>query len=367
MNAKNAAGSTGANPGGPLTYAASGVSIDRGNEVVERIRGWVGRTHAPNVLPGAHGGFGGCFELFAGGIDRAAFADPVLVGATDGVGTKLKIAFLLERYDTVGIDLVAMCVNDLIVPGAKPLFFLDYIGTGVVEPTVLEDVVKGVAEGCLQAGCSLLGGETAELPGFYAPGEFDLAGFSVGVVDRSRVLDGAQIAAGDLVIGLPSSGLHSNGYSLVRAVLVEGKDRAVLDRQHDDLGRSLGEELLEPTRIYVKPVLAVLGDPDTGRAVRALAHITGGGLVENIPRVLPAGHGVVLDRATWDVPPIFDLIQREGRVEGPEMDRVFNRGLGMVMIVEPGRADAAVALLVREGIEARVVGEVERGNGVRFG
>lgn len=347
------------------SYRDAGVDIDAGNEVVRRIGSWVRATHGPQVLDDVAGGFGGFFRLQRPG--EAPLDDPILVGATDGVGTKLKVAFLTGRLDTVGVDLVAMCVNDLIVGGARPLFFLDYIGTGRLEPAELELVVKGIAQGCRQADCALLGGETAEMPGFYDPGEFDLAGFSVGVVERKRIIDGSRVKAGDVVIGLPSSGLHSNGFSLVRKVLLDRDAKRRLARTFPELGRTLGEELIEPTRIYVRPLMATLAHFDRGRPVRALAHITGGGLLENIPRVLPGDCDVVLRRASWEVPPIFDLVRQAGRVSRREMDRVFNNGLGMILVVTASRAKAIVEFLRTQGEDARVVGEVVPGKRrVRF-
>ena len=344
-----------------LTYRDAGVDIDAGNEVVERIRTAVQKTHGPQVLPESHGAFGGFFRLFPKGLFAESFKDPVLVGATDGVGTKLKIAFDTGRFDTVGIDLVAMCVNDLIVGGARPLFFLDYIGTGIVEPETLEAVVEGIAEGCLQSRCALLGGETAELPGFYKKGEFDLAGFSVGLVERSRIIDGKKVKAGDYLIGLPSSGLHSNGFSLVRKALLDGRGKRALKANVAELGKTLGEELLTPTRIYVQAILAVLEKYPAKRPIRAMAHITGGGLVENVPRVLPEDCDAVFERRSWDVPPIFDMVAKAGNVERAEMDRVFNQGLGMVLVVAPKFVDKIVALLDEEGYSPKVVGEIRAG------
>lgn len=347
------------------TYRDSGVDIDAGNEAVRRMGRWVKETHGPQVLSDVAGGFGGFFSLL-GGKD-GALEDPVLAGATDGVGTKLKIAFLAERFDTVGIDLVAMSVNDLIVGGARPLFFLDYLATGVVAPEDIEQIVKGIAAGCLQSDCALLGGETAEMPGFYRRGEFDLAGTAVGVVERKRILDGRKIKVGDAVVGLASSGLHSNGFSLVRNVLLPTGGKRALQRHVPELGRTLAEELLEPTRIYVKPIMALLDHYKKRSPIRALAHITGGGLLENIPRVLPDGCGVTLSRKSWEVPAIFDLIRKQGDVARKEMDRVFNQGLGMVVIVAADRADAVTRFLNDAGEKASIVGEVTAGRGVKFG
>ncbi len=350
-----------------LTYRDSGVDLEAAGEMVQRISHWVKKTYTPNVLPRSHGSFGGFYRLLGNGLFKHIFKDPVLVGATDGVGTKLRVAFEVGRLDTVGIDLVAMCVNDLVVGGARPLFFLDYIATDAIEPRSLEKVVRGIAEGCLEAGCALLGGETAEMPGFYRKGEFDLAGFSVGIVERRRIIDGGTVAPGDLVIGLPSSGLHSNGFSLVRRALLEGEGKLALRSTPVDLERPLGEELLTPTRIYVKPLLSLYSRYRVKRPIHAVAHITGGGLMENIPRVLPSGCGVELRRRSWKVPPIFPLLQRQGKIETAEMDRVFNQGLGMVLIVAPAFAAAMVKHLQKQGEEARIVGEVvRRRKGVYF-
>ncbi|MFQ5653224.1 MAG: phosphoribosylformylglycinamidine cyclo-ligase [Planctomycetota bacterium] len=352
---------------GEITYRQAGVDIDSGGEVVKRIARWVRSTHNPHVLPHSHGSFGGFFRLFGGGLFDEAIEDPVLVAATDGVGTKLRVAFEMGRADTVGIDLVAMCVNDLVVSGARPLFFLDYVAAAAIDPAVVEEIVQGIAEGCKAADCALLGGETAEMPGFYRPREFDLAGFTVGLVERARIIDGSAVSPGDAVVGLSSSGLHSNGYSLARRALLEGKGRRSLGEAVDCLGRTLGEELLEPTKIYARPLLSLLQRFREKRPVRAAAHITGGGLVENIPRVLPVGLGVALRRSAWERPPVFELIEREGPVGADEMDRVFNQGLGMVLIVSPSHADGVVEHLRSAGEEASIVGEVTTGGGgVRF-
>ncbi len=350
-----------------MTYRAAGVDIDAGNEVVDRIADCVKRTHNDHVLPESHGGFAGLFRLFGKGmLSKSELTDPILVGATDGVGTKLKIAFMTGRFDTMGIDLVAMCVNDMIVGGARPLFFLDYIGTGAVDPADLETVVRGVARGCELSDCALLGGETAEMPGFYKKGELDLAGFAVGVVERKKIIDGKKVKAGDAVIGVASSGVHSNGFSLVRRALVEGSGgKRALAKHHDELGRTLGEELLEPTRLYVRPVMALLDSYNGRSPIRAMAHITGGGLVENIPRVLPKGLGVKLNRKSWTRPPIFDMLQRAG-VPKKEMDRVFNQGIGLTVIVPARNAKTIVGKLNELGEDARVIGEVTGKPGVRF-
>ena len=329
-----------------LTYAEAGVDIDRGDAFIDRIAPFGKATHRPGVLGGI-GGFGGLFSL--GG----RYKDPVLVSGTDGVGTKLKLAFLTGRHNTVGIDLVAMCVNDVLCSGAEPLFFLDYFATGKLELDVATAVVSGIAAGCQQAGCALLGGETAELPGFYADGEYDLAGFSVAAVEREAILDGKQVQPGDAIIGLPSSGLHSNGFSLARKALLEVRGLALdgpsLGGKHADLAA----EMLEPTQIYVKPVLDLLAH----EPVRALAHITGGGLPGNVPRSLPPGTRAVLHRDMWQEPAIF-LAIREAGVEDLEMQRTFNLGLGMIAVVPQDRVAASIARLQSHGIAAIVVGEI---------
>src|SRR5512138_1079592 len=316
-----------------LTYRDAGVDIDEGDRLVELIKPLARRTLRPEVLAGI-GGFGGLFAL-----DLARWKQPVLVSGTDGVGTKLKVAFAANRHDTIGIDLVAMCVNDVAAVGAEPLFFLDYFATGKLAAEQAAEVMKGIAEGCRQAGCALIGGETAELPGFYAGGEYDLAGFAVGCVERARIVDGRTVAPGDVVIGVASSGLHSNGFSLARKALL---DRHPLDRRFDVLGgRTLAEALLEPTRIYAKDVLAVLEQVP----VKAFAHVTGGGLPGNVPRNLPDGTRAVLEEARWPRPAIFDLVEKEGEVPHDEMLRTFNMGLGLVAVVaagdEPRAIDAA--------------------------
>jgi phosphoribosylformylglycinamidine cyclo-ligase len=333
------------------TYRDAGVDIDEGDRLVELIKPHARPTLRPEVLAGI-GGFGGLFAL-----DPKRWREPVLVSGTDGVGTKLKVAFLAGRHDTVGIDLVAMCVNDIAVLGAEPLFFLDYYATGKLWAEQAAQVVKGIAEGCLQAGCALIGGETAELPGFYQPGEYDLAGFAVGCVERSQIVDGRSVAPGDAVIGVASSGLHSNGYSLARKVLLE---RQPLEARPDTLGgKSLADALLEPTRIYAKDVLALLQKVK----VKAIAHITGGGLPGNVPRNLPQGTRAVLDERRWPRHALFDLIERQGQVPHDEMHRTFNMGLGLVLVVPPGEAQAAVALLASRGLDAWVVGGIETGEG----
>ncbi|MFH0910549.1 MAG: phosphoribosylformylglycinamidine cyclo-ligase [Planctomycetota bacterium] len=345
-----------------LTYRDAGVDIDAGNDLARMYVRCIHSTLGPQVIPN-DGGYAGLYRLRgAPGLFERKFSDPVLVSGTDGVGTKLKIAFALHRHDTVGIDLVAMNVNDILVQGAEPLFFLDYIATGKVEKEVLSAVVQGVAEGCRRAGCALLGGETAEMPGFYAEGEYDLAGFAVGVVERKRLLTGRTIGPGDRILGLASSGLHSNGYSLARKALLEtgGLDLHAFQRA---LGSSLGEALLTPTRIYVQPVLSVLRGYRVKKAVKGIAHITGGGFLDNIPRILPPGCDAEIRVDRWKVPPIFDLIAHAGRIPKQELFRVFNMGIGMVMIVSPYSAQAIQARLRRQGEEVVEIGRIVRGKG----
>jgi phosphoribosylformylglycinamidine cyclo-ligase len=334
-----------------LTYRDAGVDIDEGDRLVELIKPHARPTLRPEVLAGI-GGFGGLFAL-----DVKKYREPVLVSGTDGVGTKLKVAFAANRHGTIGQDLVAMCVNDVAVVGAEPLFFLDYFATGKLSAERGAEVVKGIADGCRIAGCALIGGETAELPGFYADGEYDLAGFAVGCVERSRIVDGRSVAPGDVVLGIASSGLHSNGYSLARRALL---DRHPLDARPPALGgRTLAEVLLEPTRIYAKDVLALLEKI----AVRSFAHVTGGGLPGNVPRNLPEGTRAVVDERRWPRPAIFDLVEREGQVPHDEMLRTFNMGLGLVAVVAAGDEAAALALLRGRGLEAWAVGAIEKGAG----
>ncbi len=329
------------------TYRDSGVDIDAGDEFVDRIKPLVRSTFRPEVLTDL-GGFGGLFRLGTG-----KYQDPVLVSGTDGVGTKLKIAFLLNKHDTVGIDLVAMCVNDIVVSGAEPLFFLDYFATGKLSVSTAEEVVKGIAEGCRQAGCALIGGETAEMPSFYPDGEYDLAGFAVGVVDRSKIIDGRTIRPGDAVIGLGSSGLHSNGYSLVRRVFFEQAKLAV-DSRLPELDRPLGEALLTPTRIYARQVLALAAE----FPVKGIAHITGGGITENLPRIFPDGVGARIMRTGWPVPPVFEALARLGRVDREEMYRVFNMGIGLILVVAPEVAPAVLARAAQLGEQGWKIGEI---------
>jgi len=339
-----------ASKGAPLTYRDAGVDIDAGDALVERIKPFASRTMRPEVLGGI-GGFGALVEV------SKKYKHPVMVSGTDGVGTKLKLAFRLKKHDTVGIDLVAMSVNDILVSGAEPIFFLDYFACGKLDVGIAADVVKGIADGCEQAGAALIGGETAEMPGMYDPNEYDLAGFAVGLVEKSRIIDGAKIVPGDVVVGLASSGPHSNGYSLIRQVVATSS--ADLYESFDDK-RTLGEALLEPTRIYVKPVLAVMSQV----TVKGAAHITGGGLIENIPRVLPQGVCARLESARWPRPAIFDWLQRHGHIDNFEMQRTFNCGIGMVLVVARGDAKAAIEALRQNGVDAYEVGAiVERKEG----
>jgi phosphoribosylformylglycinamidine cyclo-ligase len=332
-----------------LTYRDAGVDIDAGDELVERIKPLVKRATRPEVLAGI-GGFGALVELPEGRWRR-----PVLVSGTDGVGTKLRLAIDTGRHDTIGIDLVGMCVNDVAVQGAEPLFFLDYYATGKLEVAVAERVVAGIVEGCRQAGCALVGGETAEMPGMYHGGDYDLAGFCVGVVEKDAIIDGSKVAAGDAVIGLASSGPHSNGYSLIRKLVsVAGADAGTMVD-----GQPLFDRLLAPTRIYVPSMLALA----RAMPVHGFAHITGGGLTDNIPRVLPEGCGVTLRRSAWARDPVFDWLQQAGRIADDEMHRTFNCGLGMVVIVAAAQADAALALLSAQGERASLIGEVRAGAG----
>lgn len=334
-----------------LTYKDSGVDITAGNKAVELIKKHVKTTFRPEVMGGL-GGFGGLFALNA-----SKYKKPVLVSGTDGVGTKLMIAFKTGRHDTIGIDAVAMCVNDVLVQGAEPLFFLDYLAVGKLAPEKVADIVKGISEGCRQAGCALIGGETAEMPGFYKENEYDVAGFTVGVVDRDKIIDGAKIKKGDAIIGMPSSGLHSNGYSLARKVLLE-VGGLKLDSYVEELGRTLGEELLEPTVIYSRHILPLIENYE----VRGMAHITGGGLTENIPRILPDDLNAVLYPETWSVKPVFKLIQKIGNINEQEMYRTFNMGIGMVVIVPSEQANDVIAQISSVGEKALLIGRVDNGS-----
>jgi phosphoribosylformylglycinamidine cyclo-ligase len=336
-----------------LSYKDAGVDIEAGNKLVDTIKPLAAATSRPGTMD-TLGGFGASFDPRAAGYD-----DPILVSATDGVGTKLKLAFEMERYDSIGIDLVAMCVNDLVVQGAEPLFFLDYFATGGLETTVAAEVIKGVSHGCETAGCSLIGGETAEMPGLYAKGEFDLAGFSVGAMERGTGLPNPEqpVGVGDAIIGLASTGVHSNGYSLVRKV-VEASGLSLRDTAPFDSTCNLGTSLLTPTRIYVSSCLEAVKSGD----VHALAHITGGGLLENIPRVLPEGLGVKLDGTAWTAPPVFAWLQDQGGVNDTEMARTFNCGIGMVVIVNVDRVDAVIANLASSGETAYRIGQITEGS-----
>lgn len=339
-----------------ITYADAGVDINAGNRAVAMMKKSVHSTLRPEVLTGI-GGFGGLFAL-----DTAKYREPVLVSGTDGVGTKLRVAFLKNQHNTIGIDAVAMCVNDILTLGAQPLFFLDYLAVGKLKPEQVADIVSGVAEGCRQAGCALIGGETAEMPDFYGAGEYDIAGFAVGVVDKNKIIDGAAIVPGDALVGLAASGLHSNGYSLARRVLLD-KAGYQIDQLHPVLGRTVGEEMLCPTRIYVSTVLPLLDK----YGIKGMAHITGGGLVENLPRILPQGTAVQINTGTWEIPAIFRVISREGPVETGEMYRVFNMGIGMVLVVPAAQAGNVIAELESHGEDARLIGRVVEGDGeVRF-
>ena len=343
----------------PGAYARAGVDIDAATDAVGRMKAHIAATRTAGVVTDV-GSFGGMFALSAlGRLD-----DPVLVSSIDGVGTKLKIAFATGRHDTVGRDLVWHCVNDILVQGARPLFFLDYFGTGKLEPAVAADVVRGLAEGCRSVGCALIGGETAEMPGLYGAGEYDLAGCIVGLVERAKIVDGSSVRPGDVVLGLASDGLHTNGYSLARQVLLDDAHMP-LDAPVPELdGVTLGEALLWPHRCYAPAVLPLLDSSPT--PVKAMAHITGGGFVDNIPRVLPPGVGVQIDRGAWDVPPLFRLIQDKGGVTGGEMFRVFNMGIGFVLIVAPEAADDATTRLTEAGERVSRLGMTGTGEGVTF-
>ncbi|MEM7209139.1 MAG: phosphoribosylformylglycinamidine cyclo-ligase [Pseudomonadota bacterium] len=330
-------------PKSPLTYRDAGVDIDAGNALVERIKPAIARTKRAEVLGGI-GGFGGLFEMPGG------YKQPVLVSGTDGVGTKLKLAMAMKKHDTIGIDLVAMCANDIIVSGAEPLFFLDYYATGALDVDDATDVVSGIAEGCHRAGMALIGGETAEMPGMYAAGDYDLAGFAVGIVEKSQILDGSKVERGDAILGIAASGPHSNGYSLIRKILE--MQNVGLDQPFGD--STLGDVLLAPTKIYVKPLLALLNSVD----VHALAHITGGGLPENLPRTLKEGLDAQIDSASWVRPPIFDYLQEHGGIEQAEMLRTLNCGIGMVVIVSQAQADVAIESLTSSGETVWQIGEV---------
>ncbi len=338
------------------SYEKAGVNLEAGYEVVRRIKSHVASTARAGVM-GNIGAFGGMFDLASLGVK-----EPVLVSGTDGVGTKLKLAFAMDKHDTIGIDAVAMCVNDVLAQGAEPLFFLDYVAVGHNEPAKIEAIVAGVAEGCRQAGCALIGGETAEMPGMYAEGEYDIAGFTCGVVERSKLIDGSKVRVGDVLVGIASSGVHSNGFSLVRKILA---DNALdLDKRYDELGgRTLGEALLAPTRIYVKQVLEVVRNCD----VHGISHITGGGFDENIPRILHEGQGLEIEEGSWEILPLFRLLEQWGGIPHREMFNIFNMGIGMVIALDAGEAQKAIDILAAAGEKASVIGRVTGSEGVVIG
>jgi len=335
-----------------ITYKDSGVDVERGYEAVKLMKKNAMATFDKNVLGGL-GSFGGFYS-----IADYKYEEPVLVSGTDGVGTKLKMAFLMDKHDTIGIDAVAMCADDVVCQGAKPLFFLDYLATGALEPQKAADIVKGVADGCKMAGCALIGGETAEMPGFYPAGEYDLAGFCVGIVDKKAVINGANIKAGDVLIGLASSGVHSNGYSLVRRLLVNKPDDVFV--YSDELGKTVGEELLTPTRIYAGNLMKLVSE----MPIKGIAHITGGGFIENIPRMFPEGVGCDIKLGTWEVLPIFNMLNRLGGLDDAHAYNTFNMGIGMVLAVDPTIADKCVAALSAMGEKASIIGTVREGEGV---
>jgi phosphoribosylformylglycinamidine cyclo-ligase len=345
-----------------LTYKDAGVDLDVYRRSMARLPRLLAKTNSPRVIP-LEGGFAGLFQLdFNNQLFARKYEDPVLVACSDGVGTKLKVATAVGRHNTMGIDLVAMSVNDALCCGAEPLFFLDYVAMPKDDPELLEQLVEGVAEGCLQADCALLGGETAILPDLYAAGDYDLAGFCVGVVSKRHVIDGAAIVAGDVVLGLASSGLHSNGYSLARKVVFEAAGLKAGDFV-EELGRTAGEALIEPTRIYARPIRQVLGHYRVKNVVHGIAHITGGGICENLARIVPEKVHLVLQRGSWPVPAVFDWIQRLGDVEQAEMDQVFNLGIGMVLVVNPHFANSIRQQLTRAGVENWTIGAVQEGPG----
>ncbi|MGN1349916.1 MAG: phosphoribosylformylglycinamidine cyclo-ligase [Anaerovoracaceae bacterium] len=338
-----------------LTYKDAGVDTKEGGRAVELMKDHVKRTFNQNVLTGL-GSFGSLYRL-----DLEDITEPVLVSGTDGVGTKLKIAFLSDKHDTVGQDCVAMCVNDIVCQGAAPLFFLDYIATGKVQAEKIADIVKGIADGCVLSDCALVGGETAEMPSFYDDDEYDMAGFAVGIVDRKKIIDGSKVAEGNVIIGLPSSGIHSNGYSLVRKVFFDRMNMDVADYV-EELGSTLGEALLAPTRIYVRPAKAVFKKYD----VKGVVHITGGGFYENIPRILPEGLCAEITVGTWDVLPIFRYIKHCGNIDPKEMFSTFNMGIGMMLVVEEKDAEGVMNVLRAEGEKPSVIGRIVKGEGVRI-
>ncbi len=338
-----------------INYEKAGVSLEAGYEVVRRIKQHVASTKRPGWMGGI-GSFGGMFDLASLG-----YKEPVLVSGTDGVGTKLKIAFAMDKHDTIGIDAVAMCVNDVLAQGAEPLFFLDYVALGHNIPEKVEAIVAGVAEGCRQAGCALVGGETAEMPGMYADGEYDIAGFTTGVVEKSKLIDGTKVKVGDVLVGIPSSGVHSNGFSLVRKIVADA-GLSLQERRSELDGRVLGEVLLTPTNIYVKEVLDVIRHCD----VHGVAHITGGGFDENIPRILQPGQGIAVQEGSWEILPVFKALEQWGGIPHREMFNIFNMGIGMVLALDAAGADAAVAILAKAGRKASVIGRVTDQPGVNI-
>jgi phosphoribosylformylglycinamidine cyclo-ligase len=331
----------------PITYTDAGVDIDKADHLVQSIKAIAQQTRVPGVM-GEIGGFGGLFSLNVSNMES-----PVLVSSTDGVGTKLKIAFLMDKHDTVGIDLVAMSVNDIAVQGAKPLFFLDYLACGKLDNRKVTDIVQGVGKGCQEARCALIGGETAEMPGFYADGEYDLAGFAVGIVDNNKIVDGSEIQVGHQIVGIASNGVHSNGFSLVRKICFDHL-KLTVDTHVPELGRTLGEELLTPTKIYSETVQNLIRD----LPIRGLAHITGGGILLNTLRIIPQACGIILKRGSWDVPPIFEFLQRSGNVEEGEMMRVFNNGIGMVAVVPEAHVQDVLARLAAMKEKGFVIGQI---------
>lgn len=333
-----------------ITYSSAGVDVDEGQRTVQLMKNHVKSTFTAGVLEDI-GGFGGLFAL-----DLQGIKEPVLVSGTDGVGTKLKLAFMMDKHDTIGQDCVAMCVNDVLCQGAKPLFFLDYVATGKLKAEKVAEIVKGIADGCKKAGCALIGGETAEMPGFYAEGEYDVAGFTVGIVDKSKIITGKEIEAGDAVIGIASSGIHSNGFSLVRKLFFE-VEKASLEKYYDELGSTLGEELIKPTKIYVHPVMEVLKEVK----VKGICHITGGGFYENIPRILPEETNVQIYLDSWEIPPIFKLMQRIGEIEEKEMFKTFNMGIGMMLVVKQEDTKKAMEILKACGEQVFEIGKITEG------
>ncbi|MBM7601420.1 phosphoribosylformylglycinamidine cyclo-ligase [Virgibacillus halotolerans] len=333
-------------------YKQAGVDVEKGYEAVERMKKHIAKTSRPEVLGGI-GSFAGLFELTS-----FNYKEPVMVSGTDGVGTKLKLAFQMDKHDSVGIDLVAMCANDVVAQGAQPLFFLDYIGCGKNEPEIIEQIVAGVSAGCVDAGAALIGGETAEMPGMYQGNEYDLAGFVVGIAEKSKLVTGASIQAGDAIIGLASSGVHSNGYSLVRKIVADMD----LNKTYDGLSKTLGETLLTPTKIYAKAIKLVLDNHD----VKGISHITGGGFYENFPRMLPEGLGVTLNKSSWDVPEVFPFLQEKGNIPDKDMYGVFNMGIGMVLVVAETEKNAVINRLRENGEVASVIGSVVAEEGVHF-